>query len=140
MLASLAVTAGSVTNVNIDNYGLLVANFKRDNAVQVAIFSANWCPDCQSGKPNIDACKAAALTAGINVLNSDVGTRDQWRLVTNPFKTDTLYKISAVPSVLLVKDGAIIASIIEDQIFDESAIANLIDAVNKNKKVNALNS
>ena len=124
------VLSASVTNADYDNANTVVPAFKAANPVQsVAVFTAQWCPDCQGGKPNIDACIQAALKNGFNVLYGDVGTKTQFRSPGNPFVTDPLYQVHAVPTLLLIKNNQITASVIDNQIFDQSQVQAFINAL-----------
>ena len=131
LLASMSMQAEYVV-VDYDNHAAL-PGFKSRNPTHVAVLVANWCPDCIRNKAKIDGVEKLAQDLNYPVLRAWVGSSTEYRTPTNYLRNDPLYKLSGVPTLYLVKDNTIIASVINQEIYDDAKVQAFVDAVKSNQ-------
>ncbi|EQC34993.1 hypothetical protein SDRG_07235 [Saprolegnia diclina VS20] len=61
-----------------------------------------WCGDCRNVKAPVAAAFAKAPPTA-RLLEVSVGTPDEWRDVSNPFRTNSLLRINRIPALLEYK-------------------------------------
>lgn len=82
----------------------------------------SWCPDCRVIKPVIDDILEKFQCNDILVLATvNVGHRDEWKSVTNPFRNHDVH-VTAVPTLLSLKTGI---RLVEEECKDADKVSHL---------------
>ena len=129
LLALLGSALCEQMNVNPSNYQDRLDEFKQRNPTHIAIVVAKWCPDCQASEKTLEHINNDAILHDWSVLDADVGTRDQFRDPSNYMVTDPLYKIHYVPTVYIIRNGVIEFSIMDQQIYDQNLINQILQKI-----------
>ncbi|XP_059651813.1 thioredoxin-like protein Clot [Cornus florida] len=68
--------------------------------------SLSWCPDCVRAEPVIYK-KLEASPYNVALLCAYVGDRPTWRNPLHPWRADSKFKLTGVPTLIRWEDGAI---------------------------------
>ncbi|XP_005099707.1 thioredoxin domain-containing protein 17 [Aplysia californica] len=79
--------------------------------------SMSWCPDCRNADPVLRR-HLSRLPSDAQVIFCYVGDRPQWKDQNNSFRTDPVYKLTSVPTVInmATKDRLVEGQCIEDKL------------------------
>ncbi|XP_038998814.1 thioredoxin-like protein Clot isoform X2 [Hibiscus syriacus] len=93
--------------------------------------SLSWCPDCVRAEPDIYK-KLEATDGDVALLRAYVGDRPTWRNPQHPWRVDSIFKLTGVPTLILwdSKNQAVAARL-EDH---EAHIEHKIDALSPPNK------
>ncbi|KAG2676561.1 hypothetical protein I3760_12G058600 [Carya illinoinensis] len=86
--------------------------------------SLSWCPDCVRAEPAIYK-KLETSSDDVALLRAFVGDRPTWRNPQHPWRVDSRFKLTGVPTLVLWQNDAIQGRL-EDH---EAHIENKIDAL-----------
>ncbi|KAF4360637.1 thioredoxin-like protein Clot [Cannabis sativa] len=86
--------------------------------------SLSWCPDCVRAEPVIYK-KLEATSNDVVLLRAYVGDRPTWRTPLHPWRVDSKFKLTGVPTLILWENDAIKGRL-EDH---EAHLENKIDAL-----------
>lgn len=86
--------------------------------------SLSWCPDCVKAEPVIYKMLEAAA-GDVALLRAYVGDRPTWRTPKHPWRVDSRFKITGVPTLVRWENDAVKGRL-EDY---EAHVENKIDAL-----------
>ena len=122
-----------ITYIGVSQLNETVEQLKKENETFIAVFKGgedengvNWCSDCVKADPTLKkALYPRAETEGIPVLVVNCGLRDEWKNPENPARIHPLFKVSGVPTAVLVNtkdEGGVTMKLAEDELFSEDMI------------------
>jgi len=83
----------------------------------------SWCPDCVKAEPVLhEAMKNLSDSAA--VIECEVGPRAEWKTPDNPFRTDPHFKLTAVPTLLIIGTPK---RLVEEQCMDKNLVAMVLE-------------
>uniref|UniRef100_A0A914XKV0 Thioredoxin domain-containing protein 17 n=2 Tax=Plectus sambesii TaxID=2011161 RepID=A0A914XKV0_9BILA len=83
----------------------------------------SWCPDCVTADPVVHASVKEKLSEGV-FITCQVGPRDFWKNQSNPFRTDSKLKITAVPTLIHWGQSN---RLVEEQLFKRDMVDMLFE-------------
>ncbi|KAE9416069.1 hypothetical protein Angca_002317 [Angiostrongylus cantonensis] len=62
----------------------------------------SWCPDCVMAEPIVDSVVKDQAVSSLNAtfITCFVGTRDYWKDSACPFRTDPVFKLTCIPTLI----------------------------------------
>jgi len=102
----------------------------------IAIFMASldetgeyWCPDCEEARDNLNnVLVPTARELGIELYHVDVGTPQVWRKSMHPLRIHEVFRINAIPTIILFENGKVIKSLIEEECHSARNIRELFNS------------
>ncbi|XP_048323602.2 thioredoxin-like protein Clot [Ziziphus jujuba] len=87
--------------------------------------SLSWCPDCVRAEPVIYK-KLESASDDIALLRAYVGDRPTWRNPQHPWRVDSRFKLTGVPTLVLWENDAIKGRLEDHEAHIESKIDALV--------------
>ncbi|KAF5736409.1 thioredoxin-like protein Clot [Tripterygium wilfordii] len=105
------------------------------NKVNLILFLADkdpstnlsWCPDCVRAEPVIYK-KLETSTDDVALLRAYVGDRPTWRNPQHPWRSDSRFKLTGVPTLIRWENGAVKARLEDHEAHLERKIDALISS------------
>ncbi|KAK8595741.1 hypothetical protein V6N12_064251 [Hibiscus sabdariffa] len=130
-----------VVDATVSTFGTIFEKFKADapnNKANFILFladkdpstSLSWCPDCVRAEPVI--YKKLEATAGdVALLRAYVGDRPTWRNPQHPWRVDSTFKLTGVPTLILwdSKNHAVAARLEDHEAHIEHKIEALLSSI-----------
>ncbi|GFY90447.1 thioredoxin superfamily protein [Actinidia rufa] len=88
--------------------------------------SLSWCPDCVRAEPVIYK-KLEASSDDVALLRAFVGDRPTWRNPQHPWRVDSRFKLTGVPTLIRWEDEAIKGRLEDHEAHVERKIDALIE-------------
>ncbi|KAF9665413.1 hypothetical protein SADUNF_Sadunf16G0120000 [Salix dunnii] len=106
-----------LVDATISSFGSVFEKFKAEapqNKVNLILFLADndpstklsWCPDCVRAEPVI-LKKLEALPDDVALLRAYVGDRPTWRNPQHPWRVDSRFKLTGVPTLISWENDAV---------------------------------
>lgn len=81
-----------------------LSNLDLNTSDLIIIFTGEWCPDCIETVPNIRQVLETVFDSNIEssteILEVDVGTREEWKSQDHPLRKHPIMPISEIPTVV----------------------------------------
>ncbi|KAL4297630.1 hypothetical protein GQ457_12G024700 [Hibiscus cannabinus] len=129
-----------VVDATVSTFGSIFEKFKSDapnNKANFILFladkdpstSLSWCPDCVRAEPVIYK-KLEATAWDVALLRAYVGDRPTWRNPQHPWRVDSTFKLTGVPTLVLwdLKNHAIAARLEDHEAHLEHKIDELLSS------------
>ncbi|CAB4268009.1 unnamed protein product [Prunus armeniaca] len=93
--------------------------------VTKTFYSLSWCPDCVRAEPVIYK-KLEATADDVALLRAYVGDRPTWRNPVHPWRVDSRFKLTGVPTLFRWENDAIKGRLEDHEAHVESKIDALV--------------
>ncbi|XP_061997825.1 thioredoxin-like protein Clot [Rosa rugosa] len=107
----------TVLDANISSFDSVFEKFRAEapkNKANLILFladkdpatSLSWCPDCVRAEPVIYK-KLEAAPGDVALLRAYVGDRPTWRTPQHPWRVDSRFKVTGVPTLIRWENDAV---------------------------------
>lgn len=88
----------------------------------------SWCSDCVKADPVLNEHLFPKLAEeSVPVIMVNCGLRDEWKDQKNNARTHPMFKVSGVPAVYKVIEGAVTAKLVEEQLFNPQMLEMMLE-------------
>ncbi|XP_057496111.1 thioredoxin-like protein Clot [Actinidia eriantha] len=126
-----------MVDATVDTFDSVLEKFRSEaanNKANLILFladkdpstSLSWCPDCVRAEPVIYK-KLEASSDDVALLRAFVGDRPTWRNPQHPWRVDSRFKLTGVPTLIRWEDEAIKGRLEDHEAHVERKIDALIE-------------